>query len=373
MASAHHFVEKLVLMQKNLRLGLSKGATNPEAKTWPGLPELILVWVIGLIWSVSDLNHSVISPARLLMATYLGLCRVRSLSDISSGLFICTLWLEFEDYSKRFVPEVMTFLVNVLLHLAPHKIKDFASLSGSFPSPDFGACLGLRLDVKKARKLSPRTPDLPAVLLGTGGEQTKVDLLGTCLALLERFSDQYKSLDGFLELCSPVQTVLVQLVVDHLPTVLQVCLSSYPLASVLTTIKDRVSAISSVLSKLLKFSKQQRIPLRLQVHKPIPIPSYVPKFEERSSNYLKNRDPDHERTEATKLRRQLKQEKKGAIRELRKDAKFLASVKQKEQQEKDRVYKERIKRAHASIEPERAEEKAMLREKAKERRRAGRR
>ena len=99
----------------------------------------------------------------------------------------------------------------------------------------------------------------------------------------------------------------------------------------------------------------------------------MPKFEERTSNYLKNSDPDHERNETARLHRQLKQEKKGAIRELRKDAKFLAVVKQKEQQEKDRMYNERLKKAYTSIEPERAEEKAMLREKAKERRRAGKR
>ena len=221
-ASAQHFVDKLVLMQKNLRLGLSRGVTRPEVKTWPGLPELMLLRITGLIWSASDLNHPVISPARLLMASYLGLCRVRNLSDICSGLFICTLWLQFEDYSKRFVPEVVTFLVNILLQLSPHKIKDGAPLPGSFPSPDFGTHPELRLDAKKARKLSFGTADLPAILLGTGGEQVKVDLLGTCLALLERFADQYKGLDGFLELYSPVQDILVQLDVDHLPGALRV-------------------------------------------------------------------------------------------------------------------------------------------------------
>ncbi|KAF9651692.1 Nop14-like protein [Thelephora ganbajun] len=356
-AAAQHFVEKLVLMQKNLRLGLSRGATKPDVKTWPSLPELMLLRTAGLIWSASDLNHPVIGPARLLMASYLGLCRVRDLCDICSGLFICTLWLQFEDYSKRFVPEVVTFLANTLLHLSPHKITDVASLPGSFPSPDFGMRSELRLDTREARKLSFGTADLPAILLGTRDEQMKVDLLGTCLALLERFADQYKSLDGFLELYSPVQFIFAQLDMNRLPGML----------------RDRVATISSVLSKLLKFSKQQRVPLSLQMHKPIPIPSYVPKFEERSSNYLRNRDPDHERNEAAKLRRQVKQEKKGAIRELRKDARFLAAVKQKEQQEKDRVYNERLKKAHTSIEPERAEEKAMLREKAKEKRRAGRR
>ena len=224
-----------MLMQKNLRLGLSRGATQSEVKTWPGLPELMLLRITGLIWSASDLNHPVVGPTRLLMASYLGLCRVRNLGDICSGLFICTLWLQFEDYSKRFVPEVVTFLTNTLLHLSPHKIKDVATLPGSFPSPDFGTRPELRLDVKRARKLSLGTADLPAALLGTGGEQVKVDLLGTCLTLLERFADQYKSLDGFLELYSPVQTVLVQLDVDHLPTALRVGRRASLLNCTLTT------------------------------------------------------------------------------------------------------------------------------------------
>ena len=71
----------------------------------------------------------------------------------------------------------------------------------------------------------------------------------------------------------------------------------------------------------------------MQAHKPIPIPTYIPKFEHTTSNYLRNRDPDHERNEAAKLKAQYKQERKGAIRELRKDARFLASEQQKKQKE----------------------------------------
>ena len=87
---------------------------------------------------------------------------------------------------------------------------------------------------------------------------------------------------------------------------------------------------------------------------------------------MRRKDPDHERNEAAKLRRQYKQERKGAIRELRKDAKFLASVALQKQVEKDRAYNERMKRVLGSLESERAEEKAMEREKVKEKRRAGR-
>ena len=71
------------------------------------------------------------------------------------------------------------------------------------------------------------------------------------------------------------------------------------------------------------------------------------------------------------MRNQYKQERKGAIRELRKDARFLAGVEQKKQIEKDRTYTERMRRVFGSIEGERAEEKQMERDKAKDKRRSG--
>ena len=87
---------------------------------------------------------------------------------------------------------------------------------------------------------------------------------------------------------------------------------------------------------------------------------------------MRKNDPDQERAAAAKLRYQYKQERKGAIRELRKDARFLSAVKEKEQQEKDRAYAEKMNKVFASIEGERVEEKKMEREKAREKRRAGR-
>lgn len=127
-----------------------------------------------------------------------------------------------------------------------------------------------------------------------------------------------------------------------------------------------------MVSKLIKFSRQSRQPLRLQAHKPIPIPSYVPKFSATSSNYLRKQDPDHERAAANKLRHQVKQERKGAIRELRKDSRFLAGVQQKRQAEEDKGYNDRMKKVFGSIEGERAEQKVLDREKSRDKKRAGR-
>ncbi|KAI9000756.1 Nop14-like protein [Trametes punicea] len=357
--SAEAFVEKLTLMHKNLKRGLSRGATNPDAKTWPGLSELSLLRVIGQLWPTSDMNHAVISPARLLMGAYLGLCRVRSLQDMASGLFLCSLFMHYERLSKRFVPEAINFLVNSVLHLAPHSYQDAHSIPGNFPLQDFRTLLTcpLSLVVKKAKKLSLGKPDLGRCLSGDNlDEQTKVDLLGLALELLGRFADMYKGLEGFIELYNPIQDILGAVKVNDVPSELA----------------TRIQSLQETLGRLLKFALQARRPLRLQAHKPIPIPTYIPKFEHTTSNYLRNRDPDHERNEAAKLRAQYKQERKGAIRELRKDARFLAAEQQKKQKEKDREYNERMKRVFGSLESERAEEKAMEREKMKEKRRAGR-
>jgi nucleolar protein 14 len=127
------------------------------------------------------------------------------------------------------------------------------------------------------------------------------------------------------------------------------------------------------MSRLVKFALQSRQPLMLQAHRPIPIPSYVPKFETSKSSYFKTQDVDREKNEAAKLRRQYKDEKKGAIRELRKDARFLAGVQQEQHRAKDDAYASRMKRVFGSIEGERAEEKQMEKEKARDKKRAGKR
>lgn len=211
-------------MHKNFKRGLSRGALDLESKTWPGLPELSLLRVIGIVWPTSDMNHAVVSPARLLMGAYLGLGRIRSLTDVGSGLFLCTLFLQYEELSKRLVPEAINFLVNAVLHLCPHLFKDVSSLPGSFPSPDF--CLDLRksltLKLKEITGFAVQKVNLAEILAGADlGERTKADLLGLTFNILGRFADMYKGLDGFVELCQPIYDIMSKLDSSKLPTELQ--------------------------------------------------------------------------------------------------------------------------------------------------------
>ncbi|KAI0307057.1 nucleolar protein 14 [Multifurca ochricompacta] len=355
--AAEHFIRKLVLMHKNLTRGLKRDGVDSSAKTWPSLPELVLLRVLGALWPTSDMHHVVVSPARLLMGSYLGLCKIRSLTDAASGLFLCTLFLQYESLSKRFVPEVINFLIHVVWSMSPRR--------GASVEPERIPHSSVRLSIEqlcvlgkgKGETLLVNRPDFVAVISGgRPSAQANIDLLGLAVDLLKQFSELCKTLDGFVELYSPVLLVLGGVDSDVL------C----------PTLQDRISGAIDAIQRLLRFSLQARRPLRLQAHKPIPIPSYIPKFESTSSSYLRMRDPDRERQAAAKLRKEYKEERKGAIRELRKDARFLAGVEQEKQREKDRSYHERMKRVFGNIEVERAEEKALEREKAKERRRAGR-
>jgi nucleolar protein 14 len=115
---------------------------------------------------------------------------------------------------------------------------------------------------------------------------------------------------------------------------------------------------------MIQFATSSRKPLILQHHKPIPIATFIPKFDE---GYNPNRafDPDTERAEQSKLKAMYKKEKKGAIRELRKDNKFLASEDQKMKAAKDVAYGKKIAKIMGSLSDERAEEKGFERTKAK--------
>lgn len=372
--TAGHFIEKLVLMHKNLKRGLNRGAAGDDAKTWPGLPELVFLRVLGVLWPTSDMRHVVVSPARLLMGSYLDLCKIRSLVDVASGLFLCTLFLQFENRSGRFVPEAINFLINVMRSLSPLRDVSHGS-AGNPPVPQRHnsgrLCV---LDMGNGGTLTASRPNLVAVIGDKQiSAQTNVDLLGLAVDLLARFSQSYKALEGFIELYQPVLQVLRDVDSDVLSPALRVRHRLiYRAFLTLTPFKDQITRTLDSTQRLIKFSRQARRPLCLQAHKPIPIPSYTPKFESTSSSYLRTRDPDHERQEASKLRRQYKEERKGAIRELRKDTRFLAGVEQEKRREKDKAYHERIKKVFGSMEMERAEEKALEREKARDKRRTGR-
>lgn len=106
---------------------------------------------------------------------------------------------------------------------------------------------------------------------------------------------------------------------------------------------------------LLSQSRILRRPLQLHNHRPLAIKTSIPKFEE-GFNPDKHYDADRERAEANKLRKEYKREKKGALRELKKDASFLAREKLRDKKERDKAYETKQRRLIAEIQGEEGKE-----------------
>lgn len=232
LTSAPHYVKKLSLMHKNLLRGLVRGPLEPAAKTWPGLPELTLLRLVGMVWSTSDLSHPVAAPAQLLTGEYLSQARVRSLSDLASGLFLCTLAAQYEAQSKRVVPEAVNFLSNALALLLPASstVVSAKAFPGNFPAPDVAQEHTKALKLRSTGAPNPReTVNLVEALGAKNGklaapaaEQLKVDLAASALRLVETYRAMYAGSEAFPELFQPVEAVLKAVKVDKLPEGLKV-------------------------------------------------------------------------------------------------------------------------------------------------------
>ncbi|GAA6005268.1 hypothetical protein JCM10207_002920 [Rhodosporidiobolus poonsookiae] len=370
--SAPHHISKLSLMHKNLLRGLSRGPLEPTSKTWPSAPELTLLRLIGAVWSTSDLSHPVAAPALLLIAEYLTQCRVRTLADLASGLFLATLAAQYEQQSQRVVPEALNFVTLALALLLPSSAATQKTFPGEFPCPDLGAehakPLKLRAVDKDTKGLAPTgelslvdalaAKKLPAK--GKDAEQLKVELVNAALKLVDEFRGMQSESEAFAEMFRPVEKVLKGVKADKVPKAVQ--------AEIASTLAS--------LTRALTLSLSTRRPLTLQSHRAIPLATYLPKFDE-GFNPNRRFDPDSERAEQSKLRQLYRKEKKGAVRELRGDNRFLAVEEARRRKEEDATYEKKIGKIVRGLQDERAEEKAYDRTrekgKRKDKARAGRR
>ena len=134
-------------------------------------------------------------------------------------------------------------------------------------------------------------------------------------------------------------------------------------------VKESASEIRS----MLEMAYGERRALRLQSHRALSIASYAPKFEQQAFDPKRATDPDTERAYAAKMRALVKKERKGAIRELRKDAQFIAEEREQRRVEEDATYKKKIDKIVGGIQEERSEQKQLERAKSLLKKRAGKR
>lgn len=312
--------------------------------------DLIILTGISTIFPTSDHFHSVVTPAMLAIARFLGQGSFQSLRELALGAYCCTLALQYQSFAKRCIPEVMTNIASALAILAPR----------SLPKTDQGGDFLVPI----------RWPETPIHLNKTGLKGSKVlsfndlrsvgdstvdagILLDTFLRLSEQAAALWQSKNAFPEMIEPIRKLASHLLSDPCKDVLSKRLRK--------TAQEALTSISSRVDDSLV----RRKPLLLHKHRPLAIKSSIPAFGE-NFNPDRHYDPDRERAEMAKLKAEHKKEKKGAMRELRKDANFIAREQLREKKAKDEAYDKKFKRLIAEIQGEEGQEaKQYERERAK--------
>ncbi|CAA6657331.1 unnamed protein product [Spirodela intermedia] len=300
-----------------IRNQFCENVKNPEESAWPSLKTLFLLRLWSLTFPCSDFRHIVMTPATLLMCEYLMRCPIVTGRDTAVGSFLCSMLLSVAKQSQNIYPEALMFL-QLLLTSATEK-PGSQKLSGVKHLPFFcrfqilKPWLYLRylvssVDPVNFFSIMSMPADSPFFL----SDNFRASILSSVVETLRGFVNIYENLVSFPEIFMPMSSLLDEVIEQaNLPDFLN------------------MEAVTDLIKKKADKHETLRLPLQMRKQKPAPIKLLNPKFEEE---FAKGRDydPDRERVERKKLKKLLKKEAKGAVRELRKDNYFLHEVKKKE-------------------------------------------
>ncbi|KAK6116411.1 hypothetical protein DH2020_049873 [Rehmannia glutinosa] len=281
---------------------------------WPSLKTLFLLRLWSMIFPCSDFRHAVMTPAILLMSEYLMRCPIISGRDVAIGSFLCSMVLSVCSQSQKFCPEAITFIQTMLMAALSNKQRFEASqLYHLMELKTLRPLLRMQGHVEEISSLDFLTlMDLPDDSPYFASDKFRASILSAIIGNLKGFVNIYEGFKSFPEIFLPVSKILHGLAEEDLiPDALKV------------EIKDVIQRIKN------KSQEYHLLRQPLRIRKQKVIKTAIPKFED---NFVKGRDydPDRERAERKKLKKRLKQEAKGAMRELRKDNYFLSEVKERD-------------------------------------------
>lgn len=221
----------------------------------PNLGDLIVLTAAGTVFPPSDHFHQVVTPAQLLMARVLGQKVPRELSDLAKGVYLSILGLQYQQVSKRFMPEVMNFNLNTLLALAPQP-------KGGMPFP-VHELPGQRVQNAQSVKVRKLNCYDCVENASSSTEQAglRVAILDTTIRVLEAAADLWVSKPAVLETFGPFKLLL-----DHLAT--KACKAHLPDA-----LNDHVRKAQLTMTRVLNLAQLARRPVQLHHHRPLAIKS----------------------------------------------------------------------------------------------------
>ena len=319
---------------------------DDDFSAWPSTGTLLLLRAVGHIFPATDLRHSIVTPALLLLGQMVAQTPVRSLNDAIKGLTCVGLMIEFTKDAGRMAPEALSFLAGML------RLFSMDSQSDDFPIPSLVAAAewpdfeNLRKAVSEASKMQ----DLPRLSLqrkDSESDETSVAVLVSTLYLIEA---QVKALGGSLD---NAEAEAFAKITESL-LALKPMSKKYPLPDV---VARRVREVAAVVSAACKLDAA-RMPLRRRSGPSMSekaIKSLAPRMED-PTRYSMSKDKGKSSVQAARdrARREYKREHKAVARELRLDAAFIENERRKEQDRKNSKARDKRNKNFAWLEGEQA-------------------
>ncbi|ELK06562.1 Nucleolar protein 14 [Pteropus alecto] len=189
-----------------------------EAKgraVFPGLDVLIYLKIAGMLFPTSDFRHPVVTPALVCLSQLLTKCPVLSLQDAVKGLFVCCVFLDYVSLSRRFVPELINFLLGILYIAAPNSQSPGYTLVHPFRALGKNSELLLVSDEEdtatwQRRSLALHWASGPPARTETEANHIRLSCLAVCLALVKRCVLMYSGLPSFHDIVRPLRALLTE-------------------------------------------------------------------------------------------------------------------------------------------------------------------
>ena len=352
---------------------------NPvlRAHAWPAPRTLLLLKLFTILYPVSDKRHPVLTPASVLICSALALCPITRPHDVYTGLFLACLAVDMHASSHRYCREPLDFAVAVLLTfvLGEREQEDGLVLPFSLALEDGDDGMEiLPEDEGDVVQLSFSSLLSSSSLTSSNGHSLqpaslKCSLVAAALSIIRRINESLTNLDALPEIMQPAMEVLRAISAQVKAQAKSSTKKSHKgkklpkhdatATIVALRIAPGVAKMADNVLKELEMSVAAATAHRRPLFNPtlVAVPEtkqYNPRYEE---NYAqgKDYDPDRERSDRRRLQRQLRKEERGATRELRRDAAFMAGVRDKERAALHKELDGSAKRAMAFLQQQQAD------------------
>ncbi|CAH0597599.1 unnamed protein product [Chrysodeixis includens] len=291
----------------------------------PDMDTLIFFKLISLLYPTSDYRHPVTTPALIFLSEILTFCRFCDPYSISRGIFVTTLVLEYTTLSKRLVPPAINFIRGILYLSANTTVLNPIQVVPPFRLHKDARILNLENDCSKmvvGTKMAAADLTLKEL-----NDDFKIRCLASSMGILKEFFDYFSDIEAQVYLFEP-----------HLRLISRIDLDLYPVKVVC-----RVNEIANYMKACLEV--KTFTPLSREKKRPKALRLYEPDIQEVFTG-SKSSKLSREQAESQRLKSKYKKEMKGALREIRRDKAYVASVKIRQKIHSDNVRKEKVKQIY---------------------------